>query len=59
MIISIILAILTACAVALHGLIVFVMYLAIPQTRQLNKIGWAVAGTVLASGLLHIINFIH
>lgn len=59
MIISIILAILTACAVALHGLIVYSMYHIIQQTRKLDKIELAVAGTVLASGLLHIINFIH
>ena len=59
MIISIILAILTACAVALHGVILYGMYHILPQARKLTKIDLAVAGTVLASGLLHIINFIH
>ena len=59
MIISIILAILTACAVALHGIILYGMYHIIPQRSRLDKEVLSAYGLITVSGLLHIINFIH
>lgn len=57
--IGFILGIITLAVVALHALAVWAGYKIVTQFNKLRKSDIIGLGLIVASGLLHIINFIH